>query len=462
MNNKTNTTICALATAQGGAIGVIRVSGPEAVAIADKIFSKDISEAKGYTLHYGQIVASLNSPKGAIIDDVIVSIFRAPHSYTGEDSVEISCHASSYIQNQILSLLLKNGCTMAEPGEFTMRAFMNGKMDLTQAEAVADIIASQNRQQHRMAMNQLRGGLTTRLGQLHEQLINLTSLLELELDFSDHEDLEFADRTEIHDVAMQVDKEITSLLDTYQAGNAIKSGIPVAIIGAPNVGKSTLLNALLQDDKAIVSDIAGTTRDIIEDVVYITAPLSSPNMENQDGVGSLPLGGDLEGTSGALFRFIDTAGIRHTDDTIENLGIERSIKAAEKAQVIILMRDPENDFPELTNEVMTNANVIRVTNKTDDFQALTGKGLDWLKTELLKCVPQQNPDASSINARHKNLLEKAREDLRRAIAALDNGIPSDLVAEDLRLCNQNLSEMTGQISSEDVLHNIFSRFCIGK
>ena len=462
MNNKTNTTICALATAQGGAIGVIRVSGPEAVAIVDKIFSKDISEAKGYTLHYGQIVASLNSPKGAIIDDVIVSIFRAPHSYTGEDSVEISCHASSYIQNQILSLLLKNGCTMAEPGEFTMRAFMNGKMDLTQAEAVADIIASQNRQQHRMAMNQLRGGLTTRLGQLHEQLINLTSLLELELDFSDHEDLEFADRTEIHDVAMQVDKEITSLLDTYQAGNAIKSGIPVAIIGAPNVGKSTLLNALLQDDKAIVSDIAGTTRDIIEDVVYITAPLSSPNMENQDGVGSLPLGGDLEGTSGALFRFIDTAGIRHTDDTIENLGIERSIKAAEKAQVIILMRDPENDFPELTNEVMTNANVIRVTNKTDDFQALTGKGLDWLKTELLKCVPQQNPDASSINARHKNLLEKAREDLRRAIAALDNGIPSDLVAEDLRLCNQNLSEMTGQISSEDVLHNIFSRFCIGK
>ncbi len=422
-------TIAAIATAPGGAIGIIRVSGDNAISITDSIFSKDILNAQGYTLHYGQIID---------IDDVLISIFRAPHSYTGEDSVEISCHGSRYILNSILTLLVSNGCELAKPGEFTQRAFLNGKMDLTQAEAVADLISSSNASQHRIAMNQMRGGITSRLHQLRDKLLHLTSLLELELDFSDHEELEFADRTELHDVASSIKKEITTLLSSFASGNAIRNGIPVAIIGAPNVGKSTLLNALLEDDRAIVSDIQGTTRDLIEDTMTI---------------------------DGRLFRFIDTAGIRHTDDTIENMGIERSLKAAEKARIIILMRDDEHDYPTLDIPEDDNAPVIiRIHNKSADFQALNGIGIPELKQKLIYSAPSDD-DVVVVNQRHKEALTLALEDIERAIQALDNGISGDLVSEDLRLCIQHLSEILGgegAITTPEVLANIFKNFCIGK
>jgi len=323
-NSSKSSTICAIATAQGGAIGIIRVSGTDAVSIVNSIFSKDISQAKGYTMHYGDIKAQKeNGEEGKIIDSVIVLVCRAPHSYTGEDTVEISCHGSSYILQSILAELMTTGCVLAKPGEYTQRAFMNGKMDLSQAEAVADLIASQNEAQHRVAMQQIRGGISTKLHELRDKLLHLTSLIELELDFSDHEDLEFADRSELRTLAENINNEIKRLAASFSNGNAIKNGIPVAIIGAPNVGKSTLLNALLHDDRAIVSDIQGTTRDLIEDTMTI---------------------------NGYLFRFIDTAGIRNTDDTIEQMGIERSLKAAEKAQIIILLADEKSPFPDIQEQ----------------------------------------------------------------------------------------------------------------
>ena len=449
-------TIAAIATAPGGAIGIIRVSGTEAINIVNSVFSKDILDAKGYSLHYGQITNT--SPLGEIergphiIDDVLVSVFRSPHSYTGEDSIEISCHGSRYILETILSLLIEKGCLLAQPGEFTQRAFLNGKMDLTQAEAVADLIASSNASQHRIAINQMRGGITSRLHELRDKLLHLTSLLELELDFSDHEELEFADRSELEDVALTIEQEITKLLESFSAGNAIKNGIPVAIIGAPNVGKSTLLNALLGDDRAIVSDIQGTTRDLIEDTITI---------------------------EGRLFRFIDTAGIRHTDDTIENLGIERSLKAAKKARIIILMRDDEHDYPELPQPSALSPQpsdpqpsvlspqppvIIKIHNKSDNFQALNGIGIDELKQKLVYSAPS-NDDAVVVNQRHKEALTMALADIQRAIAALKQGLSGDLVSEDLRLCIQHLADILGgegTITTPEVLANIFKHFCVGK
>lgn len=438
-------TICAIATSKGGAIGIIRVSGPDSIAITDRIFRgrRKLVDAPGYSLHYGTIVTSpsplgervsRSDGSGAPIDDVLVSLFRAPHSYTGEDSVEISAHGSPYILQTICSLLIAEGCLPAQPGEFTQRAFLNGKLDLTQAEAVADLIASQNASQHRVAMQQMRGGISQKLTNLREQLLQLTSLLELELDFSE-EDVEFASRQQLLSIARDVQQEITRLSSSFSTGNAIKNGIPVAIIGAPNVGKSTLLNALLHDDRAIVSDIQGTTRDTIEDTVTI---------------------------SGISFRFIDTAGIRHTSDTIEQLGIERSLKAAERAQIIILMRDDDSDYPSF--DAREDQTVIRVHNKSEQFQALTGKGMEWLEQELLNSTPAISDDDVLItNIRHKQALDISLTDIERTILALEQNLPGDLIAEDLRQCLHHLAEITGgAIDEEEVLGNIFKHFCIGK
>lgn len=431
-----NSTICAISTAQGGAIGIVRVSGPDAIVFVNQIFSgrHSLLDAKGYTVHYGQIL-DRHVSDSSVVDDVLVIVFRAPSSYTGEDSVEISCHGSSYILQRVIELLILEGCVQAAPGEFTQRAFANGKMDLSQAEAVADLIASQTASQHRVALKQLRGGISKKLALLREKLLHLTSLLELELDFSDHEDLEFADRSELKNLAFQIRDEISTLANSFKSGNALKNGIPVAIIGAPNVGKSTLLNLLLDDDRAIVSDIQGTTRDVIEDTINI---------------------------QGNLFRFIDTAGIRNTTDKIEQFGIERSIKAAERADIIILMRDNESDYPTLS--LRNDQHIIRINNKSEEFQAINGKGLDNLISQLLELTPTHDTSELLIaNLRHKTALDAALLDITRSIDALNQDIPSDLISEDLRLCIHHLAEITGgEISSSEVLTNIFSHFCIGK
>ncbi len=424
-------TICALATAPGGAIGIIRISGENTFSILDKVFSKPLKDALPYTLHHG----ILSNKNGEIIDDVLVSIFRAPHSYTGEDAAEISCHGSSYILNKVLELLVQQGCRMANPGEFTMRAYLNGKLDLTQAEAVADLIASTNKATHQMAMSQLRGGISTELGQLRDHLLKLTSLLELELDFSDHEDLEFADRTELLTLAQQIDSHITHLADTFETGNALKNGIPVAIVGAPNVGKSTLLNALVGEERAIVSDIQGTTRDAIEDTIQL---------------------------GGIIFRFIDTAGIRHTDDRIERLGIDRSFAAAQRATIILMMTEPGVSYPDIP--IREDQTVIRIENKTEHFQAKYGIGLEDLRRHLLAAAPQiSDSDIIVTNARHHDALIQAHQSLLRVIDGLHQQLSGDLLSEDLRLSLDILADITGgQITPQETLNNIFSHFCVGK
>ena len=428
-------TICAIATAPGGALGIIRIS--QALEILSSIFSKDLTQAQPNTIHYGHIVECVAVPQQhtAVIDEALVSVFRAPHSYTGEDAAEISCHGSRYILNKVLELLIQQGCRMANPGEFTQRAFLNGKMDLSQAEAVADLIASTNKATHDIAISQLRGGISTELGRLREQLLKITSLLELELDFSDHEDLEFADRTELLQLAQTIDVHITRLAQSFEVGNALKNGIPVAIVGAPNVGKSTLLNALLGEDRAIVSDIQGTTRDAIEDCIQL---------------------GDV------TFRFIDTAGIRHTDDQIENLGIERSINAAQRARIILLMTQPGIPYPDIP--VRDDQTVIRIENKTETFQAKFGVGLDDLKQRLIDAVPQTaDSDVIITNARHYEALTRAHSHLQRVIDGLQQNISGDLLSEDLRQVLDTLAEITGgQITTHEVLGNIFSHFCVGK
>ena len=439
-----NETSCALATATGGAIGIIRISGPQALEILSHVFrgKGDVQSYRANTLHYGHIVslpASGEEGPGVeaieVIDEVVVSIFRAPHSYTGEDSVEISCHGSRYILNRVLSLLIENGCRQAGPGEFTQRAYLNGKMDLSQAEAVADLIASTNQATHQIAISQLRGHFSSKLAQLREQLLKLTSLLELELDFSDHEDLEFADRSELMELTKTINNHITHLADSFHAGNAIKNGIPVAIIGAPNVGKSTLLNALIGEERAIVSDIQGTTRDAIEDTIQL---------------------------GGITFRFIDTAGIRHTDDQIELMGIDRSIAAAQRALIIIMMTEPGTPYPDVP--VRDDQTVIRIENKTQQFQAKFGVGLDQLRQQLIDAAPKTtDSDVIVTSARHYDALIRANEHLQRVIDGLQMQLSGDLLSEDLRLTLDTLAEITGgQITPNEVLGNIFKHFCVGK
>ncbi|MBO4592752.1 MAG: tRNA uridine-5-carboxymethylaminomethyl(34) synthesis GTPase MnmE [Bacteroidaceae bacterium] len=419
-------TICALATAVGGAIGIIRISGAQSLEILSCIFSKDLRQAEPNTIHYGHI---------GNIDEVLVSIFRSPHSYTGEDCVEISCHGSKYILNKVVDLLIEHGCRMAEPGEFTQRAFLNGKMDLSQAEAVADLIASTNKATHQIAMSQLRGNFSSELSNLRQQLLKLTSLLELELDFSDHEDLEFADRTELLLLTKEIDNRVSTLAHSFETGQALKNGIPVAIVGKTNVGKSTLLNRLLHEDRAIVSDIHGTTRDTIEDTIDI------------DGI---------------TFRFIDTAGLRQTDDHIENLGIERSMAAANRARIIIMMTEPGVPYPEIP--IHDDQTLIRIENKTETFQAKYGVGIDQLRQQLLDAAPKTNEsDIIITNARHYDALQRAHQALLQVVDGLQKQLSSDLIAEDLGQVINTLAEITGgQITSQETLNNIFKNFCIGK
>ncbi|MEE1004508.1 MAG: tRNA uridine-5-carboxymethylaminomethyl(34) synthesis GTPase MnmE [Bacteroidaceae bacterium] len=445
-------TICALATPPGGAIAIIRVSGPDAITVTEKIFSKSLEKAKGYTLHFGQVTDA----DGKELDEVLVSLFRAPHSYTGEDSIEISCHGSSYIVQRLLESLIKNGARQAEPGEYTMRAFMNGKLDLSQAEAVADLISSSTQATHQMAMNQLRGQFSKELAELRGQLLQLTSLLELELDFND-QDVEFANREQLTSLMEKVEKHISGLADSFQTGNAIKNGIPVAIIGAPNVGKSTLLNALVGEERAIVSNIQGTTRDLIEDTIQI------------DGI---------------TFRFIDTAGIRKTQDQLEQMGIERSIQAAEKAKVILFLTEKNQPFPDI--EFRADQVVLQVINKCDlslpsssylyhrepegrlfHISAANGDGIELLRQALVResAMPMTLDTTNTVvtNVRHYNALKQSIDALQRAKQAFESGIPTDLVAEDLRQCLHYLGEITDtEITSDDILQNIFHTFCIGK
>lgn len=464
MNNQD--TICAISTAPGaGGVAVIRVSGPEAFAITNNIYrplkeGKSVLTQKAYTLSYGTIFNGDVS-----IDDVVVAVFRTPHSFTGEDTVEISCHGSVYIQQQILQMLIKQGCRLATAGEFTQRAFLNGKMDLSQAEAVADLIASTSAASHKLALNQMRGGFSNELTKLRMQLLDFTSLVELELDFSE-EDVEFADRSALKNLARDIEQIIGKLAESFSVGNAIKNGIPVAIIGETNAGKSTLLNLLLQEDKAIVSDIHGTTRDVIEDTMNI---------------------------GGVTFRFIDTAGIRETTDTIESIGIERTYQKLDQASIILWVMDintPEAELNALAQTIVPKAEgkqLVLVFNKIDELtpaqleekkqhlsqieaervfiSARNNENTATLQNVLLKAahIPEiGNNDVIVTNLRHYEALVKAHEAITRVINDMEMRISGDFLSQDIRECMHYLGEITGHISTDDVLGNIFAKFCIGK
>ena len=458
-------TICAISTPYGsGGIAVVRVSGESAIQIVDTLFHgrRSLTEAKAYTVHYGEIKKPTPIPslKGRenneqeILDQVLVSVYRAPHSFTGEDVVEIACHGSMYIQQTLLQWLVDAGCQLAKAGEFTQRAFLNGKMDLTEAEAVADLIAAQTKAEKDLALSQLRGGISNELAMLRERLLTFTSLVELELDFADHEELEFADRSELFALAQEIDTTIGNLVRSFKTGNAIKQGIPVAIIGAPNVGKSTLLNALLGEERAIVSDIQGTTRDTVEDTLVL---------------------------DGMLFRFIDTAGLRQTDDTIENLGIERSRQAAQKAAVLIHLQDatqPVDILSELDD--ISDKKIIQVYNKVDLLgkEAMRREGdeariylsaksgnVEVLKQQLINFAREQYDTRNAVtisNTRHYEALVRAQEAILRVQDGLQMQISGEFLSMDLQDCLSALGEITGQITSQEVLNNIFGKFCIGK
>ncbi|MGG6230756.1 tRNA uridine-5-carboxymethylaminomethyl(34) synthesis GTPase MnmE [Tenacibaculum sp. SDUM215027] len=461
-----NDTIIALATPAGvGAIAVIRLSGEKSIKIVDSFFTsikknKSLLNQKSHTLHLGHIVNN-----GVVIDQVLVSIFKNPHSYTGEDVVEISCHGSSFIQQEIIQLFLQNGCRMADNGEFTMRAFLNGKMDLSQAEAVADVIASNSAASHQMAIQQMRGGITNELKELRGQLLDFAALIELELDFSG-EDVEFADRTKFKELVAKISAVLKRLIDSFAFGNAMKNGIPVAIIGEPNVGKSTLLNALLNEEKAIVSDIAGTTRDAIEDELII------------DGV---------------VFRFIDTAGIRETEDVIESIGIKKTYEKAENAQLIIFLIDSNKythskelflEEIEIIKKRFPNKRLLVIANKIDTLSChdssilqseienlilLSAKqniGVDELKQELISLVNTgalSNNETIVTNSRHFEALTLALESINSVKSGIELDISSDLFAIDIRECLRHLGNITGEYDvDKDILGHIFGNFCIGK
>ena len=460
----THDTICAIATAQGGAIGVIRVSGPEAIAITSQHFrpiqGAPLTERKARTAIFGHLIG----PDGSMLDEVLVTLFRAPYSYTGEDSVEISCHGSSYILQQALRLLIDSGCRLAAPGEYTQRAFLNGKMDLSQAEAVADLIASTSAATHRLALSQLRGGFSQELSALRDKLLHLTSLMELELDFSDHEELEFADRSELSQIADDIERVIARLTHSFNVGNAIKNGVPVAIIGETNVGKSTLLNALVGEERAIVSDIHGTTRDVIEDTVNL---------------------------HGITFRFIDTAGIRQTTDVVESIGIERTYQKMQQASIVLWMIDANKS--EIRNQkseirdALSDKPTLLLFNKCDQvspeertaleqtyahinapklfISAKSRIGLDTLESHLVEAAALPDISQSDVivtNARHYEALTHALDAIRRVQDGLAMNLSGDFVSQDLRECIHHLSDIVGEVSTDSVLQNIFKHFCIGK
>ncbi len=452
-SQQSDNTIIALSTPPGsGAIGVVRLSGNKAIEITNHFFQgANLEKALGYTVHYGKLVDENKN----IIDEVLITIFKNPKSYTGENLVEISCHGSSYIINEIIRLFLRNGVKLAQAGEFTMRAFMNGKMDLSQAEAVADLIASKTKISHDIALKQLKGGFSSEIKKLREKLVDFASLIELELDFSE-EDVEFADRTQLKTLVKEILNLVSSLIESYKYGNVLKNGVPTVIVGRPNAGKSTLLNALLNEERAIVSEIEGTTRDTIEEELNI---------------------------NGIIFRFIDTAGIREAKDSIENLGIEKTMQKIKDSSLVIYIYDSnqvtKNQVTKDLEELNTgNTPTLIVANKIDlsdnnesisknhiKISAKDKDNIKELKTKIFESSITNGIDISGIfvtNERHLNLLKEAESSLQNVILGLDTKLPADLIAMDIRQANISLGEITGTISTDDLLSNIFGKFCIGK